>query len=73
MSIERKTCALKEVFVVCEYGFGLFCLEEALRDHGGLFACSSGEGETIGDIGKESDFGISGVYGTSLVGFISLF
>ena len=45
MSTVRKTCALMDIFVVCEYGFVMFCLEEALRDHGGLLICLSGDGE----------------------------
>ena len=58
MSTVRKSCALNEVFAVREYGFRLFLLEEALRDHGGLLTCTSGDGEAIGDIGKESAFAV---------------
>jgi len=56
-SIERKTWALREDFAVWEYGF-VVRLEEALRDHGGLSFCCSGEGEAMGLMGNARAFAV---------------
>lgn len=60
LSADCNIWSLYETVVFCEYGelLVLRVLEEMRRLQGGLIACSSGEGEPIGDIGRARAFAV---------------